>query len=76
MEIILYASSVVYGYHQFIAVWLATKYIASWKKWGETGIGRTLHNRSLFGSGLNVLAGVLTGLVAKYVIVSIGVGEK
>jgi hypothetical protein len=31
MEIVLYASSVVYGKPEFIAAWFATKYVASYK---------------------------------------------
>lgn len=48
LEIILYASSVVFGYPEFIAVWLGTKYIAAYKTWAREPVGRTMYNRSLF----------------------------
>jgi hypothetical protein len=62
LEILLYSSAVVYEHPEFIAVWLGTKYLAAYKTWGEDPIGRTFYNRSLFGSGLNILIGVATGV--------------
>jgi hypothetical protein len=61
IEILLYSSSIVFGYPQFIAVWLGTKYLAAYKTWGSDPVGRTFYNRSLFGSGLNILIGAATG---------------
>lgn len=61
IEIILYSTSIVVGHPQFIAVWLGTKYVAAYKTWGKEPIGRTFYNRSLFGSGLNILMGAATG---------------
>jgi hypothetical protein len=61
IEILLYSSSIVFGYPQFIAVWLGTKYLAAYKTWGADPVGRTFYNRSLFGSGLNILIGAATG---------------
>lgn len=57
IEVLLYSSSIVFGYPQFIAVWLGTKYIAAYRTWSEDPVGRTFYNRSLFGSALNVLIG-------------------
>ncbi len=68
LEIILYASSIVFGYPQFIAVWFGTKYIAAYKTWGREPVGRTFYNRSLFGSGLNILLGAATGGIALWAI--------
>ena len=68
LEIILYASSVVFEHPEFIAVWFATKYVAGFNKWGEDTAGRTFYNRSLFGSGINILLGFFTGLTARWVI--------
>jgi hypothetical protein len=68
IEIILYASSVVFGYPEFIAVWFATKYVSSYKTWAKEPVGRTMYNRSLFGSGLNILLGFFTGRVALWAI--------
>jgi len=61
IEIILFSSSVVAGYPQFIGIWFGTKYIAAYKTWAKEPVGRTFYNRSLFGSGLNVLLGAATG---------------
>ena len=64
LEIALYATSIAYGEPGFIAVWFATKYVASWRGWTSDPVGRTFYNRSLFGSGLNIVFGVITGWVA------------
>lgn len=72
MEIILYASSLVFGYPGFIAVWFATKYIPVWRTWSEDPVARTFFNRSLFGSGLNIVLGVATGGIARLAISHIG----
>jgi hypothetical protein len=64
LEIVLYASCVVFDHPEFIAVWFATKYVAAFKSWGEEPVGRTFYYRSLFGSGLNILLGFFTGRVA------------
>jgi hypothetical protein len=68
MEIIIYASSVVFEHPEFIAVWFATKYVAAYKTWAEEPVGRTFYNRSLFGSGLNIVIGFFTGRVAQWAI--------
>ncbi len=68
MEIILYASSIVFGHPEFIAVWFGTKYIAAYKTWAKEPVGRTFYNRSLFGSGLNILLGAATGSIALWAI--------
>ncbi len=68
IEIILYASSIVSGHPEFIAVWFGTKYIAAYKTWAREPVGRTFYNRSLFGSGLNILLGAATGRVALWAI--------
>ena len=70
--IIIYASSVVFGHLDFIAVWFATKYVAAYKTWAEEPVGRTFYNRSLFGSGLNILIGFFTGTVALWAIWRVG----
>ncbi|HEV2224434.1 MAG TPA: hypothetical protein VGR84_15685 [Candidatus Acidoferrales bacterium] len=72
IEIILYASSVVFGYPEFIAAWFATKYVASYKTWAKEPVGRTFYNRSLFGSGLNILIGFFTGRLAMWAIWRVG----
>jgi hypothetical protein len=64
LEVLIYAFSML-KYPQFIGIWLATKYIATMRGWQEGPAGRTFYNRSLIGSGLTVLFGVLTGTVAK-----------
>lgn len=64
LEIALYATSIAYDKPEFIAVWFATKYVASWRGWTSDPVGRTFYNRSLFGSGLNIVFGVITGWVA------------
>lgn len=61
IEIILYSTSIVFGFPQFIAVWLGTKYVAAYRTWAREPVGRTFYNRSLFGSGLNILLGAATG---------------
>jgi hypothetical protein len=61
IEVLLYSSSIVFGYPQFIAIWFSTKYVASYKTWAQEPIGRTFYNRSLFGSGLNILVDAATG---------------
>jgi len=61
MEIILFSSSIVFGFPGFIGVWLATKYVAAYKTWARDPVGRTFYNRSLFGTGLNILIGSATG---------------
>ncbi len=68
MEIILYSSAIVFGYPEFIAVWFATKYIATWRGWVEEQVARSFYNRSLFGSGLNVILGAATGGLARLAI--------
>lgn len=61
IETVLYATSIAYNKPEFIAVWFATKYIASWSRWDESPVGRTFYNRALFGSGVNIVLGVITG---------------
>ena len=68
MEIVLYASSVVFGHPEFIAVWFATKYICVWRGWAEEPAGRTFYNRSLFGSGLNILLGFAAGTATRWAV--------
>lgn len=68
IEIIIYATAIVYDYPGFIAVWFATKYVSSWRQWGEDALGRTFYNRSLFGSGLSLLIGTATGGLARIAI--------
>lgn len=68
LEIILYASAVVFEHPEFIAVWFATKYVAGFNKWGEDTAGRTFYNRSLIGSGINILLGFFAGLVARWLV--------
>jgi hypothetical protein len=72
IEIILYASSVVFEHPEFIAVWFATKYVAAYKTWAEEPVGRTFYNRSLFSSGLNILLGFFTGRTAMWAISHVG----
>ena len=64
IEIVLYSSSVVFKHPEFIGIWFATKYVANFRSWGKDPIGRAFYNRSLFGSGLNILVGFFTGLLA------------
>ncbi len=64
IEIILYATAVFFKHPDFIGVWFATKYVAAYKTWAREPVGRTFYNRSLFGSGLNVLLGAATGGIA------------
>jgi hypothetical protein len=68
IEIILYSTSIVFRHPEFIAFWLATKYVAAYKTWGKEPVGRTFYKRSLFGSGLNILIGAATGGLAAWVI--------
>jgi hypothetical protein len=68
IEIILYSTSIVFGRPEFIAVWLGTKYVAAYRTWGKEPVGRTFYNRSLFGSGLNILLGAATGGLALWTI--------
>jgi hypothetical protein len=68
IEIILYASSVVFEHPEFIAVWFATKYVSSYHTWSRDPVGRSFYNRSLFGSGLNILIGYFTGRAALWAI--------
>jgi len=72
IEIILYASSVVFEHPEFIAVWFATKYVSGYRTWAKEPVGRTMYNRSLFGSGLNILLGFFTGRVALWAIFYFG----
>jgi hypothetical protein len=72
LEIFIYASCVVFGQLEFIGVWFATKYVASFRSWGREPIGRTFYYRSLFGSGLNVLLGFFTGKAAVWMIWFVG----
>jgi hypothetical protein len=72
LEIVLYASSVVFEHPEFIGVWFATKYVATFRSWGKEPVGRTLYNRSLFGSGLNILLGFFTGKFALWAIGYVG----
>jgi hypothetical protein len=72
IEIIIYASSVVFEHPEFIAVWFATKYVAAYKTWAEEPVGRTFYNRSLFGSGLNIVIGFFTGKFALWLISLVG----
>ncbi|HEV1995784.1 MAG TPA: hypothetical protein VGR03_15740 [Candidatus Acidoferrum sp.] len=72
VEIALYASSVVFGHPEFIAVWFATKYVAFFRSWGKEPVGRTFYNRSLIGSGLNILLGFFTGKFALWAISHFG----
>jgi hypothetical protein len=64
VELLIYSSSVVYGVPEFIPAWLAVKYIAGHEQWPPAPIGRTLYNRSLFGSAVNVLLGFALGQLA------------
>jgi hypothetical protein len=66
LENIMYSFSVVFGYPQFIPAWLAIKYIAGPSTWVPDPVGRTMYNRSLFGSGLNAVLGFLVGLIARW----------
>jgi hypothetical protein len=68
IEIIIYASSVVFLHPEFIAVWFATKYVAAYKTWAEEPVGRTFYNRSLIGSGVNIIIGFFTGRAAVWAI--------
>jgi hypothetical protein len=72
IEILLYASSVVFGHPEFIVAWFATKYVSSYHTWSKDPVGRTFYNRSLFGSGLNILLGFLTGECALAAIAHVG----
>ena len=72
LEIVLYASAIVYNYPEFIAAWFATKFVASHKTWAPEPFGRTFYNRALFGSGLNILLGFFTGKIAVWVIGLLG----
>jgi hypothetical protein len=72
IEIIIYASSVVFDHPEFIAVWFATKYVSGYKTWAEEPVGRTFYNRSLVGSGLNIVIGFFTGKIALWAIGFVG----
>jgi hypothetical protein len=76
MEIVLYASAVVYNYPSFIAAWFATKFVASHKTWAPEPFGRTFYNRALFGSGLNILLGFFTGKMALWAIWYVGIHQR
>ncbi len=68
MEIVLYSTSIVFEHPEFIGIWFATKYVSSYKTWAREPVGRTFYNRSLFGSGLNILIGFFTGRIALWAI--------
>jgi hypothetical protein len=72
IEIVLYASCVVFEHPEFIAVWFATKYVAAFRSWERSPIGRTFYYRSLFGTGLNILLGFFTGKFALWAISHFG----
>ena len=71
LENILYPSAVVFDVPAVILVWFATKYVVTWNRWTWSPMGRTFYNRSLFGSGLNILLGVVIGGIAKVVIAAL-----
>ena len=68
IEIVLFAIAIVYRQPLLILLWVGAKYIASWGWWGQDQIGRTFYNRNLFGSGLNILLGIITGGFAQLAI--------
>ena len=68
IEIVLFAIAIVYRQPLLILLWVGTKYIAGWGRWGQDQIGRTFYNRNLFGSGLNILLGIITGGFAQLAI--------
>lgn len=72
IEIVLYASAIVYNYPSFIAAWFATKFVSSHKTWADEPFGRAFYNRALFGSGLNILLGFFTGKAAQWAIWRVG----
>jgi hypothetical protein len=67
IEIVIYSVSFAFRHPEFIAVWLATKYIASMNKWSVTALGRSFYNRSLIGSGVTLILGFMTGGLARLV---------
>lgn len=68
LEIILYSSSIVFEHPEFIGIWFATKYVSSYRAWSDDPLGRMFYNRSLFGSGVNILIGFFTGRLARWAI--------
>lgn len=62
VERALYFFSILLGYEEFVAVWLALKVAGSWKRWEEgvkekpsmKDIGRVFYNIFLIGSGLSL----------------------
>ncbi len=68
IEIMLFAIAIAYREPILILLWVGAKYIASWGRWGRDQIGRTFYNRSLFGSGQNILLGIITGGFAQLAI--------
>lgn len=55
VERILYVSSLLLGYGEFIFAWLIIKMAGGWKIWTDSKHGRPLFSVSLIGSGLSIL---------------------
>lgn len=59
VEILIYTSSLMLGYPEFIAVWLSLKVAGNWKDWSEAGQeARAKFVIFLLGTGISLLVSV------------------
>ena len=64
LDIFLYMSSFLLGVPEFIAIWLALKFVGEWSP-SKSDIDRPLHHIFLFGNGLNVVVAVGSAIVVQ-----------
>ncbi len=63
---VIYTSSLLFSAKEFIAVWLAIKVAAQWKRWEDTkdlGKARASFHIFVIGTGLSLLYGIVGGVM-------------
>ena len=68
VELLIYSGALAFGGKPLILTWFATKYVTSWHHWTVEPIGRAFYNRSLIGSGVNLIVGVAIGGLALLIV--------
>lgn len=69
VERVIYTSSILFSAKEFIAVWLAFKIAAQWKRWEDKedlNKVRAIFHVFITGTGLSLMYGVVGGLIVEW----------
>lgn len=66
LDRLIFAGSILFGFKEFIVVWLVFRIAAQWKRWD--GMGEAGLNLFVINNGLSLMYGVVGGVMAAWLV--------